>query len=289
MAERRGALWLGDRVLFDGAEHQVVGLAGTSVRLLSDAGQATVVALPFLLAAADFAVVRADAAAPLRPVMAPHGLLDALPEHVVAAARGWERHLVELQTGAPPGAPPGTPARPEYDLARPLAERERAKAAELTAAGIPASARTVRRMRSRYLDQGLWGLVDSRYSPAARWAGNVDPRVVAAAAAVIDAQTATSTGTRTRAIGQVVERLEREYGKGTVPVPSRATFYRLLEALTAGRHTFGSAVTRRQTAARPEGVFDRRLHPGCLEHHSGLGTGTALPPPAPGPLARPGR
>jgi len=40
-----------------------------------------------------------------------------------------------------------------------------------------------------------------------------------------------------------------------VPVPSRATFYRLLAVLSAGRHTFGSAVTRRQTAGRPGGVF----------------------------------
>ena len=255
MAERPGVLGIGDRVVFEGAGHQVVALAGTSVRLLSDAGQAMVVALPFLLAAPDFAVVRAGAAAPPRPVMAPHGLLEALPEHVVSAARDWERHLVELQTGVPPGAPPGTTPRAEYDLARPLAERERAKAAELTAAGVPASARTVRRMRARYLDQGLWGLVDSRYSPAARWPGKVDPRVVAAAAAEVDAQTATSTGTRTRVIRLIAERLEREHGPGTVPVPSRATLYRLLEALSAGRHTFGSAVTRRQTAARPEGVF----------------------------------
>ena len=255
MAERPGVLGIGDRVLFEGAEHQVVALAGTSVRLLPDAGQAMVVALPFLLAAPDFAVVRAGSAVLPKPVMAPHGLLDALPEHVVSAALGWERHLFELQTGVPPDSPPGTMPRPEYDLARPLAERERAKAAELTAAGVPASARTVRRMRSRYLDQGLWGLVDSRYSPASRWPGKVDPRVVAAAAAEVGAQTGTSTGTRTRVIRLITERLEREHGRGTVPVPSRATLYRLLDALSTGRHTFGSAVTRRQTAARPEGVF----------------------------------
>jgi hypothetical protein len=148
----------------------------------------------------------------------------------------------------PPDAPPGTTPRPEYDLARPLAQRERAKAAELTAAGVPASARTVRRMRSRYLDQGLWGLVDSRYSPASRWPGKVDPRVVAAAAAEVDAQTGTSTGTRTRVIRLITERLEREHGPGTVPVPSRATLYRLLDALSTGRHTFGSASGRRQFA-----------------------------------------
>lgn len=189
--------------------------------------------------------------------MPPHGLLEALPEDVVCAARGWERHLIEVQTGVPPDAPPGAIPPPEYDLARPLAAREQAKAAELTAAGVKASARTVRRMRSRYREQGLWGLVDARHAPAARPAGNIDPRVVAAAAAVIDAQTGTSTGTRSRVIRQIRQRLEGEYGPGVVPVPSRATFYRMLAALSAGRHTFGSAVTRRQTAGRPKGYSPR--------------------------------
>jgi hypothetical protein len=256
MAERPGVLQIGDRVLFGGGEHQVVALAGTAVRLLADSGQATVVALPFLLAAPDFAIVGPGpvAAGPV-PRLAPHGLLEALPEHVARAARDWERHLVEVVTGVPPDAPDGAAPRPEYDLTRPLIERERAKAAELTAAGFRASARTVRRMRYRYQKQGLWGLVDTRYVPAARPTGNVDPRVVTAAAAVIDAQTGTSTGTRGRVIRQVIDRLEAEHGRGAVPVPSRATFYRLLAVLSAGRHTFGSAVTRRQAAARPGGVF----------------------------------
>jgi Mu transposase, C-terminal len=256
MAERPGVLRVGDRVLFGGGEHQVVGLAGNAVRLLAVSGQAAVVAMPFLLAAPDFAIVgTGTAAAGLAPRLAPQGLLDVLPEHVARAARDWERHLIEVLTGVPPDAPDGAAPRPEFDLARPLAERERAKAAELTAAGVKASARTVRRMRYRYREQGLWGLVDARYAPAARPAGNVDPRVVAAAAAVIDAQAGTSTGTRGRVIRQVIDRLEAEHGPGVVPVPSRATFYRLLAVLSAGRHTFGSAVTRRQTAGRPGGVF----------------------------------
>lgn len=169
MAERPGVLRVGDRVLFGGGEHQVVGLAGTAVRLLAVSGQAAVVALPFLLAAPDFAIVgTGTAAAGLAPRLAPHGLLDALPEHAARAARDWERHLIEVLTGVPPDAPHGAAPRPGYDLARPLAEREQAKAAELTAAGVKASARTVRRMRYRYRDQGLWGLVDTRHAPAAR-------------------------------------------------------------------------------------------------------------------------
>ena len=35
-------------------------------------------------------------------------LLESLPEAVVAVARSWERHLVEVDTGVVPGAPKGT-------------------------------------------------------------------------------------------------------------------------------------------------------------------------------------
>ena len=87
MAERPGVLRVGDRVLFGGGEHQVVGLAGNAVRLLAVSGQAAVVALPFLLAAPDFAIVgTGTAAAGLAPRLAPQGLLDALPR--ACGARG---------------------------------------------------------------------------------------------------------------------------------------------------------------------------------------------------------
>jgi hypothetical protein len=56
-------------------------------------------------------------------------------------------------------------------------------------------------------------------------------------------------------VRQVREAVEREHGPGTVPVPSDATLYRLLDALSAGRHTFGPATTRRQAANRPDGAF----------------------------------
>jgi len=36
-------------------------------------------------------------------------------------------------------------------------------------------------------------------------------------------------------------------------MPSRATFYRLVAALSAGKHTVGSARTRRSLAKQPEG------------------------------------
>ncbi|MFF3735392.1 hypothetical protein ACFYXM_35290 [Streptomyces sp. NPDC002476] len=78
--------------------------------------------------------------------------------------------------------------------------------------------------------------------------------MVEATIAAIEAQTNTSTGTKARMLRQVERFVHDEYGDA-VAMPSRATFYRLVDALSAGRHTFGSAVTRRQTANRPAGVF----------------------------------
>jgi hypothetical protein len=251
----RPVLRVGDRVMFEGIEHQVVALSGTSVRLLSAAGHSSVVLSLFLQSAPDFSIV-GSADGGVAPAVPPLGLLDALPEEALRVARQWERHLVELETGLPPGAEAGTAPRPEYDpQARSLAEREQAKARELTAAGIRASARTVRRMRARYNGQGLWGLVDTRFARRVKPTGQVDPRVVAAALKVVDAQTTTSTGTKSRAIDRIKQALEDDYGPGVVPIPSRTTFYRLLEKLTAGRHTFGSATTRRSLAGRPQGAF----------------------------------
>jgi hypothetical protein len=236
-----------DRVVFAGAEWSVVALSGSLVRLMAGSGEVTVVAMAYLAGAPDFAVIGAGPSARISP----EGLLESLPAKVVEAARAWERHLTEVETGLPLGAAPGTVPRPEYDpVATSLLQREKAKAAEL-GAGL----RTVERMRQRYLDQGLWGLVDTRHAKRARPTGRADPRVVAAAAAVIDAQKDASTGTRSRALRKIRENLDREHGPGAVPLPSSATLYRLLDALSAGKHPFGPATTRRQAANRPDGAF----------------------------------
>ncbi|MFF4674378.1 Mu transposase C-terminal domain-containing protein [Streptomyces sp. NPDC001279] len=237
----------GDWVTFDGGEHQVVALAGTAVRLRSAAGAESVVLASYLMAAPDFAVTGAE---PL-PEMEPFGLLETLPDPARAAAVEWQRHVVEVETGLPPGAEPGTPARPEYDLvSRTVVERAQAKADEL---GV--SLRTVMDKRSRYARQGLWGLVDQRLVRVREATGRADARVVAAIRQVLDNQTQVSTGTRSRVIRRVVKLVEATHGEGVVPLPSRNTFYRLIDTLSAGRHAFGSAVTRRQTANRPAGPF----------------------------------
>ncbi|MEU1217108.1 hypothetical protein ABZ424_32895 [Streptomyces sp. NPDC005790] len=237
----------GDWLTFDGDEHQVVALAGTAVRLRSAGGAESVVLASYLMAAPDFAVTGAE---PL-PELEPFGLLETLPEAARAAAAEWQRHVVEVETGLPPDAEPGTLARPEYDPAtRTVVERAQAKADEL---GV--SLRTVMDKRSRYARQGLWGLVDQRLVRMKEATGRADARVVAAIRQVLDDQTQVSTGTRSRVIRRVVKLVEATHGEGVVPLPSRNTFYHLIDALSAGRHAFGSAVTRRQTANRPAGPF----------------------------------
>lgn len=245
-------LQVGDWVHVDGEDHQVVALSGTSVRLLSASGAASVVLASFLLGALDFALVKATTT-PRR--VEPFGLLEGLPGEAVAQAREWERHLVEVVTGLPPGAPQDAKPRPQYDVAVPLNERDRAKAEELTAAGQPVSERTVRRLRARYAEQGLVGLVDQRVMRPTSTVGRADDRLVTAIRAELDVQTHTSTGTRDRLMRRVVARLEAEHGPGVVPVPARTTFYELVNQLATGRHSFGTATTRRSLANRPARAF----------------------------------
>ena len=162
----------------------------------------------------------------------------------------------------PPGAAEGRNRGRSTTRGCALTEREPAKAAELTAAG-KASARTVRRMRHRYRDAGAVG--PGRHAacprrpgrsgtcrPAGRGGrGGGDRRA--------DRHVDRDPGPGLAA-GEVIDWLEASRA-GQVPVPSRATFYRLLAVLSAGRHTFGSAVQparRREPAGRGVHRDDRR-------------------------------
>ena len=254
---RLPVLRVGEWVRFDGDEHQVVALAGTAVRLRSRGGTAQVVLLAFLLAAADFELVDGQQAV---PVMEPFGLLEALPAEVLGRARRWERHIVEVVTGRAPDASDAAAPRAGYDPASStVKDRDAAKAAELTASGQPTSARTVTRMRLRYAEQGLWGLVDQRVNRGSDLVGRADQRLVAAILAELDAQTHASTGTRGRLMRRVSTALDTEHGPGVVPVPGRSAFYELIGVLAGGRHSFGAATTRRSLANRPPAPFTPTL------------------------------
>ena len=166
-----------------------------------------------------------------------------MPAAAVEEASWWEAHIAEVVYGLRPDAPAGTRPRPQYDPERTsLTEREKAKAAELSAAGKPVPASTVKHRRQRWEAYGLPGLADRRLPPA----------VTAMAEAIGETKDASSRTTG-HAIWRTKEIL-REAGYGG-PVPTDRTLYRLFGTLAHGRHVTGPASTRRSLAGRPEGMF----------------------------------
>ncbi|MFI6100836.1 hypothetical protein ACIA8G_35250 [Lentzea sp. NPDC051213] len=238
MTGGRPVLAPGDQVHFDGEQHQVLALSSTSVRLRSTEGTEQVVLAGYMMSAPDFAVLGATAL----PAVEPIGLLDALPADVLAAARDWERHVVEVETGLPLGAEPGAVPRPGFDPAvHTLAERDRAKASEL---GV--SVRTVQGRRARYAAQGLWGLVDQRATRTWEVTGRADPRLVEAALEVIAAETSASTGTRSRLMRRVVKRWRRS----TAPTWCRFRAGRRSTSCWSGSPLASTRSARRSPAGR---------------------------------------
>ena len=247
-----GRLAIGDRVRLGGTRHTVIAVAGTVVRLADNGGVVTELSLPQLLLSEGFEVVSASS----RPPLPPSAPLDGLPEPVAAEALWWERHIVEVLRGVPPQAPPGTRPRPEYDPALvSLTRREQAKAAELTAAGRPVTASAIAKRRRRYEARGVAGMADHRMSKPASPHGRADPAVVEAMRQAIAEAAQGSSRTATYLFWRTGQILDAVHGPGTVQLPSRRSLYRLLEKLSAGQHTTGSARTRRSLADRPAGPF----------------------------------
>jgi hypothetical protein len=242
---------VGDAVGLRGSSYTISALAGGSVALTGVTGEVLAMPVAELLADAGFTVGTSGTRAPLPA----RGVLDGLSAGVAERAEWWERQVVEALTGVPAGSPLGTVARPEFDpLRTTLRQREMAKVDELRAAGEPVSLATLGRMRRRYQADGLLGLVDGRATRGV--ASGLDERVMAAIEKAVAEETDRSTGTVTRLRRKVRQILISEYGIDPARVmPPRTTFYRLVGQICAGRHTFGSAPTRRSLAQRPDGPF----------------------------------
>ena len=250
-AARPGELGIGDRVRFGGRDQTVIGVSGPVVRLADTGGQVVAVSVSGLLSAEGFAVLDARP----RPAMPRVSGLDDLPAEVVQEALRWQRHIVEVLRGVPPDAEEGTVPKPEYDPAVfSLTRREQAKAAELTAAGHPVTANAIAKRRRRYQEQGLLGMIDGRGGKQMPPHGRAGDAVVAAMSQAISEAADESTRTAVFVFRRTRQILA-EPGGEPAAMPSRRTLYRLFGRLQAGRHTTGSAKTRRSLAARPEGPF----------------------------------
>ena len=243
---RPARLTVGCQVGLRGLSYTITALAGGTVALAGVTGEVLAMPAAELLTDASFTVLTARTQAPLPA----RGVLDGLPAEVAERAQWWERHVTEVLTGVPAGCPPGTITRAEYGPLRvSLRQRELSKVAELRAAGEPVSLATLGRMRRRYRSGGLLGLVDGRLRRSA--GETVDGRVITAIEKAVAGETDRSTGTVTRLRRRVARSLATEYGIDPAQVmPPRTTFYRLAAQVSARRHTFGSAPTRRSLARR---------------------------------------
>jgi hypothetical protein len=240
----------GDRILVAGRPAVVIGIAGTRVRMADEEGTVSTATIAELVADPRFEF---PAAAPARGPGPGIGL-EGLPAAAVEEASWWEAHIAEVVYGLRPDAPAGTRPRPQYDPKRTsLTEREKAKAAELSAAGKPVPASTVKHRRQRWEAHGLPGLVDRRAARRVRPAGRADDQVVGAMRQAIKEAERASSKTTGFTIWRAKEILAGAGYDGAVP--SDRTLYRLFGTLAHGRHVTGSASTRRSLAGRPEGTF----------------------------------
>ncbi|WP_368669268.1 helix-turn-helix domain-containing protein [Streptomyces hyaluromycini] len=90
----------------------------------------------------------------------------------------------------------------------------------------------LQRFRARFESEGIAGLVDRRSRAVSRPTGRVDPRVVAALEQVVAAQTERSTVSGEVLRHRMERVLEADHGRDAVSLLSRATFYRLLSAVS---------------------------------------------------------
>ncbi|MFE7184270.1 Mu transposase C-terminal domain-containing protein [Streptomyces erythrochromogenes] len=237
---------MGQVVHWQGQPYLVTALQGTSAHLLSQAadGEDAVVLVEALQNSPGFRVLTEPGAVPDSTVTARQasaagrglggaGLLDGLPGKAREEVEFWLDHVLEVHTGLPGFAAPGTTPRACYDPQHTtLRDRYEVKAAELRAAHHPVSAATVERKRLAWLEQGVWGLVDKRRVRGPSRQGRVDEKVVQLLWKVHERHKNRSVGTRSRLFEFLRRACVKKFKKKAEKLmPSRATFYRLLDRL----------------------------------------------------------
>ncbi|MFC1414877.1 hypothetical protein ACEZCY_37690 [Streptacidiphilus sp. N1-12] len=116
--------------------------------------------------------------------MSGKGRLAEFPGTAAEQEFWWEGHILEVLHGLPLGPSDETVPRPEFDPGQhSLAERERSKAAALTAARHKVTASGIKQRRQRYQRDGLVGLADGRSAKQMPAFGKVDAAVAGGDAA----------------------------------------------------------------------------------------------------------
>jgi transposase InsO family protein len=233
----------------DGSTHQFLERAGSVVRLRNIVTHQTV----------DMHIAELSqrvAGLPKTPV-AQVRQFDKLPAKRQSAAMELADHLTEIETGTNPVT---GESRPQFDLEKTTQnDRVKAKVDELHSDGKPSSRATLMRALKRYREHGASALPDRRAFREDPPMKNIHPDVYDALCTVIANQTNRSTGTKSRIIQETKTLLIKTHGADTPPIPSTASMYRYIDILTIGKHTTGSASTRRSLANRPKSKFNTRI------------------------------
>lgn len=239
MSSRERAL----SIQLDGAGYDIIGSTSTTVRMVEQTtGEEKSVSTAAL----------ADALAV--PAGTSPRVFDHLDERVVSEVVTLADDLDEVLTGVGRN----NTARPEYDTATTTQEtRVTRKLRELTATGRGMSRATFFRKLTAYRSEGIVGLIDGRALRQQGPLDRVDDRILTELLSEMAAQSHISTGTKARITLRTRAQVRKLYGD--IPTPSNATFYRLIDCLDAGRHTTGSARTRRSLAERPDRTFAKNV------------------------------
>ncbi|MFH9009015.1 transposase [Streptomyces afghaniensis] len=249
-----GEVRLGDRVVWQGAAHQVVAFQDAAAVLLAEVALTPVVVLyTALVSATDFAVLDADNA-PVAPASLP--AVDVPPSKAQRKeATRWHRHMVELDTGLLPGS---RTARPGYEPeATTLAQRYACKSRELAAAGIEVSAKTLESMRLKWKRAGENPLALVERRP--REVGHrTDPRVIEIMREVVLGHSRGS-GVDIQAIWEeVLDAVQDRYAQQLDDpqeaqrlLLKRATFYRRMQDTGLAEYLAAPTRRRAQQASKP--------------------------------------
>ncbi|MFE6162141.1 Mu transposase C-terminal domain-containing protein [Streptomyces sp. NPDC056486] len=189
--------------------------------------------------------------------MPPFGRLETLDEAVREQAYQWRGHLYEVESGLPGPGRLG-PVRACFDPdSTTVGQRIEAKSRQLQRAGFKASVATVRRMRVRWISEGLWGLVPRQRS--ASELGRADPVLVATVREVLghNERRSRSRGWKSRMRKEVGWRLEEreELGLPGFKMPPPSTFNKLLSALEDKGLRDKNMAQRRSWFSRPAPPF----------------------------------
>ncbi|MFF7006453.1 hypothetical protein ACFY9Y_08035 [Streptomyces fimicarius] len=190
----------------------------------------------------------------------PAARIAEFPKKAAEQARWWEGHILEVLHGLPPDVPHGAVPRPEFDpRQRCLAERERAKAAELSAAGHRMTASGIKQRRQRYQRDGLIGLADGRSAKRLPDFSQISPLVVEAMKQAFAETADASSRTHRFIIWRTKEVLASGEEADGIELPAERTLYRQFDKLAVGTRTVRRGHADHCRRARPARSRKSRL------------------------------